>query len=160
MKQTVLRSLISATVLGIVLTQTGLPGALAKMPLAKIGTNTVLLEVATTEAEIEKGLMGRTSLAKDQGMVFLFRPNRAVNFWMAHCFISLDMIFVKDGKIVKIFENVPPCRAQNDHDCPQYPEGPGIMVSEVVEVYGGYAKDHKVKVGDAVSFELPAKGSN
>lgn len=128
------------------------------MPLAKIGSNTVKLEVATTEAEIEKGLMYRTSLPEDQGMVFLFTPPRAVNFWMAHCFISLDMLFVRDGKIVKIFENVPPCRAQNERDCPQYPEGQGIVVNQVVEVAGGYAKRHNVKVGDTVALELPGSG--
>src|ERR1700690_2661917 len=101
MKRTALSSLLPATFLAIVLSQSGMQGAFAKMPLAKIGSNTVKLEVATTEAEIEKGLMYRTSLPEDQGMVFLFTPPRAVNFWMAHCFISLDMLFVRDGKIVK-----------------------------------------------------------
>ena len=33
---------------------------------------------------------------------------------------------VKNGKIIKIFENVPPCRAQNERDCPTYPAGAGI----------------------------------
>jgi len=130
-------------------------GAEAKMPTAKIGTaNVVKLEVAASEAEIQRGLMYRTSLPDDQGMVFLFHPPRPVNFWMAHCFISLDMLFVKDGKIIKIFENVPPCRAQNERDCPTYPAGPGIEVTEVVEVSAGYAKRHDVKVGDPVILRL------
>ncbi len=126
------------------------------MPLGKIGaSNIVKLEVASSEAEIERGLMYRTSLPEDQGMVFLFHPPRPVNFWMAHCFISLDMLFVKDGKVIKIFENVPPCRAQNPLDCPTYPSGRGIEVSEVIEVAAGYAKRHNVKLGDGVTFEMP-----
>lgn len=130
--------------------------AQALAPTVKLGAdNIVKLEVAASDAEIERGLMYRTSLPEDQGMVFLFHPPRPVNFWMAHCFISLDMIMIKDGKVIKIFENVPPCRAANVHDCPTYPAGAGIEVSEVVEVSAGYAKRHKVKVGDAVSFDLP-----
>ncbi len=128
----------------------------AKMPIGKIGANnTVRLEVAQTEKEIERGLMYRTSLPEDQGMVFIFTPPRPVNFWMAHCFISLDMLFVKNGKIIKIFENVPPCHAQNERDCPTYPAGMGIEVSEVVELAAGYSKRHNVKVGDPVTFDMP-----
>jgi len=126
------------------------------MPTGKIGANnTVKLEVAQTEQEIERGLMYRTSLPEDQGMVFIFNPPRPVNFWMAHCFISLDMLFIKNGKIIKIFENVPPCRAQNERDCPTYPAGAGIEVSEVVELAAGYSKRHNVKVGDPVTFDMP-----
>lgn len=141
---------------GTLFSQASSEGAEAKMPLAKIGANNVVkLEVAASDAEIERGLMYRTSLPEDQGMVFLFHPPRPVNFWMAHCFISLDMLFVKDGKVIKIFENVPPCRAQNPMDCPTYPAGKGIEVSEVIEVAAGYAKRHSVKLGDAVTFDMP-----
>ncbi len=128
----------------------------SKMPIGKIGANNIVkLEVAQTEKEIERGLMYRTSLPEDQGMVFIFTPPRPVNFWMAHCFISLDMLFVKNGKIIKIFENVPPCRAQNERDCPTYPAGAGLEVSEVVELAAGYSKRHNVKVGDPVTFDMP-----
>ncbi|HEY9676443.1 MAG TPA: DUF192 domain-containing protein [Drouetiella sp.] len=129
--------------------------AQAKAPTVKLGDTEVKLEVAASEAEIERGLMYRTSLPEDQGMVFLFQPPRPVNFWMAHCFISLDMVFVKNGKVIKVFENVPPCRAQSERDCPTYPEGAGLEVNQVVEVSAGFAKRHNVKVGDPVSFDLP-----
>jgi len=127
----------------------------AKMPMVRLGKdNIVKVEVATTEAEIQRGLMFRTSLAQDSGMIFLFRPPRPVKFWMFNCLISLDMLFVKDGKIVKICENVPPCKSKNPNECPTYPDAP-IAVTEVVEVCAGYAKAHGLKEGDAVSFEIP-----
>ena len=143
----------------LLLTQIALGGAFskaaAKAPVAKIGgKNIVKLEVASTEAAITKGLMFRTSLPEDSGMVFLFNPPRAVNFWMYHTLIPLDMLFVKDGKIVKLFEQVPPCKSEDPHGCPDYPNGPGINVSEVIEVNGGYAKRHGVKEGDTVVFDL------
>jgi uncharacterized membrane protein (UPF0127 family) len=129
-------------------------GAEAKMPTAEIGNQKIKLEVAQTKEEITRGLMGRQSLAQDHGMVFLFHPASEERFWMAHCFISLDMLFVRDGKIVKIFENVPPCREENTDRCPTYPAAtePAIVVSEVVEVNGGYAKAHGIKEGDAIKF--------
>ena len=128
----------------------------AKMPVAKIGNNTIKLEVAQTQDEIMRGLMYRTSLPEDTGMVFLFRPPRKVRFWMAHCFISLDMLFIKDGKIIKICENVPPCKEAREEDCPTYPSEEPIEVSEVVEVINGYAKRHNIKEGDAITFSFPA----
>jgi len=125
------------------------------MPIAKLGGKVVKLEVAITPAEIQKGLMYRTSMPEDAGMVFIFNPGRAVNFWMYHTLIPLDMLFVKDGKIVKLFENVPPCRSEDPNGCPTYPDGPGIDVSEVVELNGGYAGRHGIKEGDPIAFELP-----
>ena len=134
----------------------GAGSADAKMPSAKIGKNVVKLEVAASDKEIQRGLMFRTSMPEDQGMVFLFHPPRPVNFWMYHTLIPLDMLFVRDGKIVKIFENVPPCRSEDPRECPLYPPaGKETAVSEVIELNGGYSKRHEVKEGDPVSFQLP-----
>lgn len=131
--------------------------AQAKMPIAEIGDNKIQLEVAASEPQIRRGLMYRTALPEDNGMVFLFRPSHGVRFWMAHCFISLDMLMIKGGKIARIFENVPPCKATDESECPTYPAStePAVEVSEVVEVNGGYAKRHGIKEGDTVKFLLP-----
>ena len=125
----------------------------AKMPVAKIGDNTVKLEVADTDAKIERGLMFRTSLDNDSGMVFLFTPPRKVKFWMFNCFIPLDMIFTKDGKVVKIEANVQPCKSKDPRQCPTYPED-AVMVDKVVEVNAGYCKKHGIKEGDSIEFSF------
>lgn len=127
-------------------------------PIARVKNNAIKLEVASTKAEIEYGLMNRTSLPDDQGMVFLFHPAAHVTFWMYHTLIPLDMIFIKDGKIVKICSNVPPCRSENPQDCPQYPDRKGLDVTEVIEVNAGYAHKHNIEDGDTVFFELPGVG--
>ncbi len=133
------------------------PGS-AATPVARIGRdNLVKLEVAATEQEIERGLMYRTELPEQNGMVFLFNPPRKVNFWMYHTLIPLDMLFIKDGKIVRLFQNVPPCKSEDPRGCATYPAGDGIEVTEVVELAGGYAQRHGVKEGDPVSFELPGR---
>lgn len=126
----------------------------AKMPIAKIGENVIKLEIAASEAEIERGLMYRTSMPEDQGMVFLFKPARNVNFWMCHTLIPLDMLFVDNGKIVQIFHDVPPCKSPECTECPTYPGSGGTHVTQVIEVNGGYAKRHSIKEGDKVELEL------
>jgi enoyl-CoA hydratase/carnithine racemase/uncharacterized membrane protein (UPF0127 family) len=138
-----------------------------KVPIARILTekigadNVVKLEVASTPEEIETGLMHRTSIPEDHGMVFLFKtpdsPTQHVQFWMYHCLMSLDMLFIKNGRIIKICENVPPCYSENKEKCPKYPDRM-IEVTEVLELQAGYAKKHHVREGDSVVFELPEIG--
>ncbi len=125
-----------------------------KMPTVKINEQEIKLEIAQTPQEIERGLMFRTSLAADSGMVFLFNPPRPVNFWMYNTLISLDMIYIREGKIVKIFENVPPGPSKDYRKCPTYPGGDGILVNQVVEVAGGYCQKKGIKEGDTVQFSL------
>lgn len=136
--------------------------ALAAVPTVEIGKNKVKLEVASSREQIERGLMYRTHMNEDQGMIFIFHPHQQVKFWMAHCFISLDMLMIDGGKIVHIFENVPPERDKPENECPTYPSAvePPQTVSEVVEVNGGYAKRHGIKEGDTVKFSLGDQASH
>lgn len=126
----------------------------ARVPLAHFGKSSVKLEVADTDEKIKRGLMYRRSLSEQNGMVFIFRPPQPVRFWMFHCFIPLDMIFINNGKIVKISENVPPCKETDPKKCPLYPSDGEIQVTEVVEVSAGYCHRHGIKQGDPVKFEF------
>lgn len=129
--------------------------AQAKVPIAEIGNNKIKLEVAQTKEQIERGLMFRTSLPEDHGMIFLFRPARPVRFWMFNCNISLDMLFIRNSKIVKISHEVPPCKSKNPQECPLYPVDGEIEASEVLELSSGYCERHGVKEGDTIKFDLP-----
>lgn len=106
----------------------------------------VLLEVAVTDEERQKGLMYRTELDENKGMVFIFRPAQKATFWMKNTFIPLDIIFINNGKIVKIVENAEPNQTET-----VYPSE--FEVTEVIEVVGGYTKKHDIKVDDTVTFE-------
>ncbi len=65
-----------------------------------IGNQTIHLEVAKTKAEHERGLMGRTDLAPNEGMIFLFKPAQSVSFWMKNTLIDLDIAFIDVNGIV------------------------------------------------------------
>ena len=67
------------------------------------------VEVARTSEEQARGLMFRTSLPADGGMIFPFPKPRIASFWMKNTLIPLDMIFIRaDGSIDRIAENTIP----------------------------------------------------
>lgn len=131
------------------------PTGAAKNPTVQIGNSLIKLEVASTPEAIRRGLMYRMSMPEDSGMVFLFRPARPVRFWMFNCLMPLDMLFIKDNKIVKICHEVPPCKSHNANECPLYPESGEIFASEVIELNAGFAKRHAIQEGDSVQFQVP-----
>lgn len=113
-----------------------------------IGNQLIQLEVARTPQQQAIGLMYRTALADNRGMLFPVDPPRPVSFWMKHCLINLDMIFLRDGKVQAIAANVPPCKAD---PCPVY--GPNLPVDQVLELRGGRAKELGLKVGDRLLIQ-------
>ncbi len=121
-----------------------------RTPTAKIGEQALSLELASSWDKQKKGLMFRKSMPENHGMLFLFSPPRTVNFWMYHTLIPLDILFIENDKIVKVFHNVPPCTSEVATDCPRYG---GIKASEVLELNGGYAVRHHVGEGDSIKFD-------
>ncbi|MGV2829504.1 DUF192 domain-containing protein [Myxosarcina sp. GI1(2024)] len=115
---------------------------------AKIAGEVVNLEVARTPQQQAIGLMFRQSLPSDRGMLFPFESPRVARFWMKNVAIPLDMIFIKDGKVVDIAVNVPPC--QNE-PCPTY--GPDTLVNGVIELKGGRTEELGLKSGDSLEIE-------
>lgn len=115
----------------------------------KAANQEIKLEVAKTPDEQEMGLMYRTSLADDRGMLFSFSPPRPTQFWMKNTLIPLDMLFLHKGVIRSISANVPPCQAD---PCPTY--GPiNEAVDQVIELRAGRAAELKLKVGDRITIQ-------
>jgi uncharacterized membrane protein (UPF0127 family) len=107
------------------------------------------IELAQTPAEMERGLMFRTALAPDRGMLFLYADDRPVSFWMKNTYIPLDLFFIdRHGAIVQIAERaVPMSTALISSKAP---------VRAVLELNGGTAQRLGIAVGDRV--EHPAFG--
>jgi uncharacterized protein len=124
-----------------------------KLPLtARFTTQgqTILLEVARTAAEQSTGLMYRTSLAANRGMLFVFSPARPASFWMKNTLIPLDMVFMSNGVVKYISANVPPCKVA---DCPGYGPPSQIPIDNVIELRAGRAAELKIKVGDRLKID-------
>ncbi len=107
----------------------------------------VPVEVATTEAQRERGLMERESLPKDAGMYFVFEGEQSgIGFWMKDTLIPLSVAVADaDGKITKILD-MEPCEAD---PCAVY--GVGDFVT-ALEVNQGAFERWGVKVGDQMEL--------
>jgi uncharacterized protein len=105
----------------------------------------VRVEVARTDPEREKGLMFRTELPRDRGMLFVFEDLAEHTFWMRNTLIPLDMIFIaEDRSVVGIVAN-----AQPRTDTARTVRKPSRYV---VEVSGGEAAAHGVAPGTRATF--------
>jgi uncharacterized membrane protein (UPF0127 family) len=110
------------------------------------GSPRLNVELARSEAEKERGLMYRTKLADDQGMLFSWNNEEPRTFWMHNTCIPLDMMFIaRDGTITGILEQVP---TLNDE-----PRGVPCPAAYVLEVNAGWSRSHGVKSGTVVHFE-------
>jgi uncharacterized membrane protein (UPF0127 family) len=105
----------------------------------------VRVEVARSDPERQKGLMFRTELGRDRGMLFVFEQVADHTFWMRNTFIPLDMIFVGDDRaVVGVVANAEPRTetARTVRKPSRY----------VVEVAGGEAAAHGVAPGTRATF--------
>lgn len=118
------------------------------VPLRIIRGDKVLtfrVELARTSQEQAKGLMFRTKMGPDEGMLFPFDPPRGASFWMRNTVIPLDLIFVgRDGRILNIAANAIPY-----DETPLMSEG---AAKAVLELNGGRAAELGIVAGDKVEW--------
>ena len=103
-------------------------------------------EIAGTSAEQAKGMMFRTEMSDDSGMVFPFPEPRVASFWMKNTVIPLDIIFIRaNGSIESIAENTIPYSTD--------PIEAGEPVTAVLELRGGLAAELGIAAGDTVRWK-------
>src|SRR5438067_2713335 len=133
----------------------GLPAAaqLAQFPTAPLtivtasGPLRFTVEVATTPAQMEQGLMFRQSLAPDAGMIFDYGGPSMASMWMKNTVIPLDMLFVdQQGRIIGIHERAVP-QSLATISTP----GPARAV---IELNGGTAARLGIRPGDQGLFPI------
>jgi uncharacterized protein len=117
-------------------------------PAVSIGQTVIPVELATTTAAVQKGLSGRTSLDNQSGMLFIFSKPDIYRFWMPDMHFPIDIIWISDGKIVDISEDV-----SDDFD-PANPRfyKPVKPAQYVLEVNAGFSSSKNIQVGDTVVF--------
>ncbi|MDX2222359.1 MAG: DUF192 domain-containing protein [Rhodospirillaceae bacterium] len=105
------------------------------------------VELADTDATRTIGLMHRTYLAPDRGMLFDFKRTRDVGMWMRNTFISLDMLFIdRDGRVIAVAERTKPHSEQSI--------GPNRPVLAVLELAAGTAARIGLKPGAMVRHAM------
>ncbi len=125
-------------------------------PVAVVTTDAgevrIAVELALTRAEQARGLMWRTDLPADAGMLFVFAADRERSFWMKNTPLPLDIFFIDGGGVIgHIAEHTTPYSEQ-----PVPSEGPARYV---LEVNAGFARGHGIRPGQQVRLpDLPAAG--
>jgi uncharacterized protein len=110
----------------------------------------VRIEIADTDAERQTGLMGRTTLEADAGMLFVFDQEQTLSFWMKDTLIPLSIAYIdSEGRIVDIQDMQP-----LDDLPPQYVSAEPAQYA--LEVNQGFFEERGVTIGDMV--ELPGQG--
>lgn len=112
-----------------------------------INDKVILAEVADEPDEWAKGLMYRTSLDENKGMLFVFEEENFYVFWMKNTLIPLDMIWIGDDKAIVDITTAEPCEKE---PCQEYM--PEDIAKYVLEVNKGFAERNGIKVGDKVNF--------
>lgn len=116
--------------------------------------STVRVELATTERQREHGLMGRTRLPEGRGMLFVHEKPGHYGYWMFHCKIGLDIVWMdQNHKIVEMSPHTPPCTGTAE-SCPTY--GGKQLSLYVLELPIGDIQKHRLGVGETIDFQLPS----
>ena len=103
------------------------------------------IEIANDEHKTAQGLMYRSSMPHNAGMLFLMPSEEIQGFWMRNTYIALDMIFVNSKmEIVTIHANTTPMN-ENSY----ISTAPALYV---VEVNAGYCNKNNIKEGDKIDF--------
>jgi uncharacterized protein len=106
----------------------------------------VVVELALDDGARTRGLMYRTQMDADAGMLFSWDREQPRSFWMLNTCIPLDMLFIAaDGTIVGILEQVPTLNTA--------PRGVPCAAQHVLEVNAGWTRQHGVLPGQKVAFE-------
>ncbi len=118
-----------------------------------IGKVELMVAVADTSAKQAQGLSGQTNLPNGTGMLFDYKnSSRSMpGFWMRQMNFDIDILWIRDGAVVDISEQVPaPKPGTLEKDLPRY--YPKEEIDTVVEVPAGWVKQNSVTVGTKVNL--------
>ena len=119
-------------------------GCAAAPATVEVGGEQFKVKIADTPNARQLGLMYVKELPTDEGMLFIFKDEKARSFWMKNTLIALDILyFSADRKLVSAQLNAQPCRAD---PCRSYPStGPAKYV---LELAAGVGSKLGLKPGD------------
>lgn len=109
---------------------------------------TFTVEVADTPAKRELGLGKRDSLPRDRGMLFPFGEARRWVFWMKGMRFPIDIVWIRDGRVVDIHRDVPVPASRALKDLKTV--SPVEPADTVLELNAGVAAEIGLQPGDGI----------
>jgi uncharacterized membrane protein (UPF0127 family) len=126
--------------------QVSSPALISEAPAVLINGARFSIEIADTPEARAQGLSGRSSLAPNTGLLFIFDTPGRPGFWMKDMIFPIDIIWLSaQGTVAQVTENFTPN---------SYPEiiYPKQDVTRVLEVPAGSAATFQIKTGDSFSI--------
>lgn len=122
---------------------------LFKKGTLKINKRELKIEIAETPSQHAYGLMNRSSLPENHGMLFVFEEEDFRSFWMKNTFVDLSIAYIdKNRKIIEI-QDMKAVSSSLDANLPTYPSSGKAMYA--LEVSQGWFKKNNIKVGNFIS---------
>ncbi len=120
-----------------------------KTPQAIINNHIFSLEIVKTDKEREIGLAKYKNIPQNFGMLFFFEKPDFHSFWMKNMKFPIDIIFIRNNKIVTIFKNASPPKSNNEF-IPIYRTKE--LSDSVLEINAGLSDKYNFKTGDFVKI--------
>lgn len=114
----------------------------------QIGGKKISVEISDTNTSRRIGLTGRTHLALDHGMLFVFPNQVQTPFWMKGMKMAIDIVWIRNEKVVALAENIPPPSKTHTKTKILQPKN---SFNHVLEISAGWIKANNIKLGDPVS---------
>ncbi len=115
------------------------------------GGQIVQAEVLTRREDMMNGMMFRSSLPEDRGLLFVHAKPGKFSYWMYNVKVPLDIIWMdKDHTIVEISANTPGCTESDPVRCPHF--GGAEESQFVLELAAGMAEKYGLRKGVKLSF--------
>lgn len=120
----------------------------------------IFLKVAYTMEAQKKGFMGYKEIPEDFGILFMYHEERILNFWMANCWVDIDILFLnEEGKIIQTYsmpKEEPKTKEETDHEYyERLPRYSSISPARfAIEIKSGKIKELGLKVGDLIQLNF------
>lgn len=114
-----------------------------------INDELIEVEVVKSPVDIYRGLSNRPDICENCGMLFIFSDLQEREFVMRKMMFPLDIIFISDNEIVKIYENLEP-----EGVSPKNLYKSEFLIDKVLELNAGQVKKMDIKIGDKIILKL------
>ena len=119
-------------------------------PITLPGGQVIRVETMISRFDLLRGMMFRTSLAPDRGMLFVHPQGGNYSYFMYQTLIPLDIIWLDSNRdIVEIVENLQPCKTPASK-CPKY--GGQQISSYSLEMGAGMVKKYGLQIGQRIQL--------
>ncbi|MCG2710934.1 MAG: DUF192 domain-containing protein [Candidatus Omnitrophica bacterium] len=110
-----------------------------------VNSRLIIVEVAKTRVQRQKGLQHRSCLKKNRGMLFIFKEEDFHSFWMKDTYIPLDIAFIDGNNTIVDIQQMIPLDTQIRYK-------PAKAAKYALEVNAGWMDENNIQINDKVLF--------